>query len=152
MNVVWHDHKFAQFDICKMCGYGTPHLFHYLSHLIQHHFSINDLPKHHSTILGDDGHKIGTRLRIIKFRQMKISPVGYCRIGIHGIILPLCVTPTLKSRSARKKKRKVICLTHTRMMSGSTLAASLRGQERNLTCARMIDLCLLTSNPGECTI
>ena len=51
------------------------HFLHHPAHLIQHHFSINYVPKQWFAVLGHNGHKIGTGLRIVKFRQTKVTTV-----------------------------------------------------------------------------
>jgi len=58
MDVVWHDHKFAQFNLRKMRRNGSPHTFNHSAHLIQYDFAFNNLSKQVFSIMGDNGHKI----------------------------------------------------------------------------------------------
>jgi len=68
MEMIWHDYKFAQRNIRKMCRYLLKHRFNHYSHLIQDHFSIDYLPKIRFAIMGYNCDKPGTWLRIIIIR------------------------------------------------------------------------------------
>ena len=69
MDVVWHHHKFAWFDIWKMVGYSNPKVCYDPPKLVQEHLPIGYSSEKWFAVLGHDGHKISAWLRIIEFRQ-----------------------------------------------------------------------------------
>ena len=75
VNVIGHHNIQIDMDPWVMLRNLVDYLFHHTTNIIQNHFSINDLPKQRFTILGDDGYKICTWLRIIEIRYSQFFSV-----------------------------------------------------------------------------
>ena len=90
VNVIGHHNIQIDMDTWVMLRNLVDYLFHHTTNIIQNHFSIDDLPKQRFTILGDDGYKICTWLRIIEIRYSQFFSVEQRVIWIHNVILPFC--------------------------------------------------------------